>query len=475
MKFCIFFRGWTIKENVCSLYSKACDWIYVRKTAFHLDNLLEHKSEQHLVKSIATLYTIIFRLVFGTILLNIFEKFDSGVLMYLAIFIMPMIIVLFSIPGILLVALRKRLVDRPDQRKRHKKLIPSFGGLAIFTSIAFVTAIFDVEAYFPHWNFVFAGAFLLFVTGLKDDVIAITPKQKFAAQFIAALVIAYFADVRIGNLHGFLGLHVIPIWLSVLLSSIGIVFITNAYNLIDGVDGLCGTLSFVELMAMGCYFAYMGDVGFAMVAFCLAGAILGFLRFNFYQARIFMGDTGSLVVGFFIAFLCISMVETEDIHRNGSLLSFYAGKGHLAVALAIVIIPVFDTFRVLTTRIIHGSSPFRPDRRHIHHLLLDAGLNSRQICLSLVTVNTLLVATTIFIVSLNLNPTIAILLLFFMALGFLLIALRLRNMAVEKRKKMLLAEEGKVRQNLNLGLDGNNTTGINIDSKLLSKKETSNN
>ncbi|PZP52218.1 MAG: undecaprenyl/decaprenyl-phosphate alpha-N-acetylglucosaminyl 1-phosphate transferase, partial [Pseudopedobacter saltans] len=356
-----------------------------------------------------------------------------------------MTIVLLSIPGILLVALRKRLVDRPDQRKRHKKLIPSFGGLAIFSSVAFVTAVFDVEKYFANWNFVFAGAFLLFVTGLKDDVVAITPKQKFAAQFIAALLVAYFADVRIGNLHGFMGIHAIPIWLSVLLSSFGIVFITNAYNLIDGVDGLCGSLSFVELMALGCYFAYMGDVGFAMCAFCLAGAILGFLRFNFYQARIFMGDTGSLVVGFFIAFLCICMVETEEFHRNGSPLSYYAGKGHLALAMSIVIVPVFDTFRVFATRIIHGGSPFKPDRRHIHHLLLDAGLNSRQICFSLIAVNITLVVTTIFLVNLDINPTVAILLLFFMALGFLLIALKLRNMGVAKKKKMLLVEESKIR------------------------------
>lgn len=406
----------------------------------------------------------------GTTILNILDRFDSNLLTYLAIFLMPMMIVLFSIPGILLIALRKRLVDRPDQRKRHKKLIPSFGGLAIFSSIAFVTAIFDLEKYFPHWNFVFAGAFLLFVTGLKDDVVAITPKQKFAAQFIAALLIAYFADVRIGNLHGFLGIHEIPLWLSILLTSFSVVFITNAYNLIDGVDGLCGSLSFVELMALGCYFAYMGDTGFALCAFALAGAILGFLRFNFYQARIFMGDTGSLVVGFFIAFLCICMIEIEGVHRNGSPLSFYAGKGHLALALAIVIVPVFDTFRVFATRILHGGSPFQPDRRHIHHLLLDAGLNSRQICFSLITVNIILVGVTIFLVKLDINPTIAIMVLVFMALGFLLIALRLRNAAVARRKEMLLVEESKMRQNLNLTLDSKrNPSKMEIDSNMATK------
>ncbi|WP_447641043.1 MULTISPECIES: MraY family glycosyltransferase [Chitinophagaceae] len=401
--------------------------------------------------------------------LSILDRFDPNLFVYLAIFLLPMLIVVFSIPGILLVALKKRLVDRPDNRKRHKKLVPSFGGLAIFSSIAFVTALFDVERYFPHWNYVFAGAFLLFVTGLKDDVVAITPRQKFAAQFIAALMVAYFADIRIGNLHGFLGIHVLPLWLSVLLTSIGIVFITNAYNLIDGVDGLCGSLSFVELMALGCYFAYMGDIGFALCAFCLAGAILGFLRYNFYQARIFMGDTGSLVVGFFIAFLCICMVEVEDVHRNGAPLTYYAGKGHLALALAIVIVPVFDTFRVFATRVLHGSSPFHPDRRHIHHLLLDAGLNSRQICFSLIVVNIVLVGMTIFFVKLDINPTIVVFLLSFMALGFLLVALKLRNMAVVKRKEMLLSEESKVRQRLNLGMDGSN---INIE-KNISRKSNS--
>jgi len=410
--------------------------------------------------------------VFGYTLLNIFDGTSTTIFIYLAIFLFPLVIVLYSIPGILLVALRKRLVDRPDKRKKHKKLIPSFGGLAIFSAVAFVTAFFNVGKYFPNWNYVFAGAFLLFLTGLKDDVIAITPRQKFIAQFVAAFLVAYFADVRIGNLHGFLGIHDIPLWLSVALSSFGIVFITNAYNLIDGVDGLCGSLSFVELMALGCYFAYMGDIGFAMCSFCLAGAILGFLRHNFYQARIFMGDTGSLVVGFFTAFLCICVVETSGLHRNGSPLSYYAGKGHLALALAIVIVPVFDTFRVFATRIMHGSSPFQPDRRHIHHILLDAGFNSRQICFTLIGVNIVLVAITVFLVMLDINPTIIILLLFFMALGLLLLALRLRNSVAVKRKKMLLVEESKRSHNIRHGKDGKKVTPISLEKNIISQQNT---
>ncbi|MFT4202514.1 MAG: MraY family glycosyltransferase [Chitinophagaceae bacterium] len=390
--------------------------------------------------------------------LDTLARSGANVLIYLAAFLMSMTIVLFSIPGILLVALRKRLVDRPDQRKRHKSLIPSFGGLAIFSAVTFMTALLDVEKYFPHWNFVFAGAFLLFVTGLRDDVVAITPRQKFHAQFIAALLVAYFADVRIGNLHGFLGIHILPMWLSVLLTVFGIVFITNAYNLIDGVDGLCGSLSFVELMAAGCYFAYMDDSGFAICAFCLAGAVLGFLRYNFYQARIFMGDTGSLVVGFMIAFLCTCMVEVEEVHRNGSPLSYHAGKGHLALALSVVIVPVFDTFRVFATRMLHGGSPFHPDRRHIHHLLLDAGLNSRQICFSLVTVNAVLVGVTVFLVKMDTNPTVVIMLLFFMAVGLMLLVLRLRNMAVIKRRRMLLQQENELCPSIQLELEQNRKT-----------------
>ena len=406
--------------------------------------------------------------MFRLILLDFLASENIKVLLYLAVFLMPMVIVFFSIPGILLVALRKRLVDRPDQRKRHKKLIPSFGGLAIFSSVAFTTAVFDVEKYFPNWNFVFAGAFLLFITGLKDDVIAITPKQKFAAQFIAALLVAYLADIRINDLHGFLGIHNLPLWLSVLLSSFGIVFVTNAYNLIDGVDGLCGSLSFIELLALGCYFSYVGHTGYALVAFCLAGALLGFLRYNFYQARIFMGDMGSLVVGFFIAFLCICMVQSTNM-GDGNSLPFYAGKDHLALALSIVIVPVFDTFRVFSTRIIHGSSPFKPDRRHIHHILLDAGLNTRQICFSLIFVNVLFVLITLYLISLDINPTIIILLLFFMALGFLLIALRAKNMVAERRKKMLLKEEDKVRQNLNHQIEKSAKSNISIEKNELIK------
>jgi UDP-GlcNAc:undecaprenyl-phosphate/decaprenyl-phosphate GlcNAc-1-phosphate transferase len=369
------------------------------------------------------------------LLTNIFNIPIGHSLVYLLALLCAFLIVVYAIPGILLVALKKRLVDKPDFRKKHKKVTPSFGGLAMYSAIIFVTSVFDLDKYFPHWNFVVAGSFLLFVTGLKDDVVAIDPKSKFAAQFIASFLVVYFAGIRIGNLHGFLGIHDLPYWLSVILTTIGITFVTNAYNLIDGVDGLCGSLCLTDTILLGLYFAYMGDQGYAIAAFTISGAILGFLKYNKNPARIFMGDTGSLVLGFLICILSINIVESTNLHRNGSPLTYYAGKEHLALALAMIIVPVFDTFRVFTTRILHKSSPFKPDRRHIHHILGDGGMNPNQICVTLVLTTLVFVIVTVGFSMMEMNATLIILFQLFMAIGLLLVALKKRNMHFVKLDK----------------------------------------
>ncbi|WP_191967893.1 glycosyltransferase family 4 protein [Rhizosphaericola mali] len=365
---------------------------------------------------------------------NIFNVPLGDSFVYLLAMLCAFMIVVYAIPGILLVALKKRLVDKPDFRKKHKKVTPSFGGLAMYSAIIFVTSVFDLDNFFPHWNFVVAGSFLLFVTGLKDDVVAISPKSKFAAQFIASFLVVYFAGIRIGNLHGFLGIHDLPNWLSIILTTIGITFVTNAYNLIDGVDGLCGSLCLTDTLLLGVYFGYMGDQGYALASFTISGAILGFLKYNKNPARIFMGDTGSLILGFLICILSVAIVEETNLHRNGTPLSYYAGKEHLALALAMVMVPVFDTFRVFTTRIIHKTSPFKPDRRHIHHILGDSGMNANQICITLVLTSLFFVFVTVVFSMMDMNATLIILFQLFMAVGLLLVALRKRNMYFLKLK-----------------------------------------
>lgn len=364
-------------------------------------------------------------------MIDFFGNNIPTVVIMVASLVTSCIIVLFSIPGIILVAMKKRLLDKPNYRKKHKRITSNFGGLSIYSAFIFTVSIFGISQYLPHWDYIFAGSFILFVTGLKDDVIAITFKQKFLAQFCAAIIVSYFADVRVDNLHGLFGIWHLPLPVSIFLSFIGITFVTNAYNLIDGVDGLCGILSLVEFFLLGIYFVHIDQNGYAMLAFVLCGSILGFLYYNISPARIFMGDTGSLMLGFFMSILIVAFINKAPNAQISTLLNHYGGS-NIPLALSIVIIPIFDTFRVFTTRILHKGSPFQPDRRHIHHLLIDAGFNANKVVFTLSVANIFFVLLSLFMCRSGMSSFFIILILFFVSLGLLLIVLQMRNRAMAK-------------------------------------------
>jgi UDP-N-acetylmuramyl pentapeptide phosphotransferase/UDP-N-acetylglucosamine-1-phosphate transferase len=196
---------------------------------------------------------------------------------------------------------------------------------------------------------------------------------------------------------------------------VGITFVTNAYNLIDGVDGLSGGLGLIGMLFLGTYFLSIHEVGIAIFAFCMSGALLGFLKYNIAPAKIFMGDNGALVLGFSITALCILFSE-RPVQAHENLLAGLNPNGKLSIVIAIISIPVFDTFRVFALRLMDKKSPFAPDRRHLHHVLLDLGLKSTIVSLTLH-------ALTIFFIFLaalmqNLNPTISISVIGIVCLGF---------------------------------------------------------
>jgi UDP-N-acetylmuramyl pentapeptide phosphotransferase/UDP-N-acetylglucosamine-1-phosphate transferase len=196
-------------------------------------------------------------------------------------------------------------------------------------------------------------------------------------QLALATLIA-ISGIRISSFDGLFGINELPLIAQYTFTILAIVGITNAFNLIDGIDGLAGGLGFMSLVTLGLFLIMSGDVNTALVAFALAGGLLAFLYFNFNPARIFMGDTGSLIVGFVIAVLCIRLMQVNA----------FVTKPYLTHAptfvLGIVFIPVFDTLRVFAIRIWNGGSPFVADKTHIHHLLTNAGyshvLATRMIC-----------------------------------------------------------------------------------------------
>lgn len=289
-------------------------------------------------------------------------------------------ITFFSIPIIIQVAKEKKLFDEPDRRKIHKIVIPTLGGVGIFAGfmMASLLCIPEPPAYFL--QFFIASAIVIFFLGLKDDILILSASKKFVGQIIAALILIKLGGFHINNMHGFLGISEISDLSGTLLSLFTIIVITNSFNLIDGVDGLAGSLGILTTSLFGAYFIYINDFTFGVMAFALTGSLFSFLIYNFPPAKIFMGDTGSLLVGLVNSILVIQFINTID--TAGASLHIQSAP---AIGFAILMIPLFDTLRVFGIRILNRRSPFSPDRNHIHHFLLDLGLSHKYttlICLS---------------------------------------------------------------------------------------------
>ncbi|XZF14760.1 MraY family glycosyltransferase [Chitinophagaceae bacterium MMS25-I14] len=347
-----------------------------------------------------------------------------------------------SIPRIIYIAKRKRLFDMPDnQRKIHLKIIPNLGGVAIFFGFIIVASLTVNPILFTKWNYIAAATLVLFVTGIKDDLINLPPLKKMVAQFAAAAITTLFADIRLTSLHGFMGIYELPYAVSIAFTTLGCMFVTNAFNLVDGIDGLAGSIGILCCFILGIFLGMEGNVSAACVAFSLMGAIAGFLRFNFSPAKIFMGDTGSLLIGFTISVLCILFINSYS--GGNAIFSniVHTPKSALLFSLAVLFIPIFDTFRVFTTRSIKGHSPFRADRTHLHHYLLDLGFSHTSAVSVLITSNLLIILVSYFVQDYNIVISFAALL--FVAFGLFAIVFFMRRKQViassEPGGKMALA------------------------------------
>jgi UDP-N-acetylmuramyl pentapeptide phosphotransferase/UDP-N-acetylglucosamine-1-phosphate transferase len=302
-------------------------------------------------------------------------------------FLTALLIVIFGIPSIITVAKLKGLYDKPDKRKLHTAKIPRLGGVAIVAGFAIAASIWGIPDGMGRLQYLQAALIILFFLGLKDDIIILSPIKKLISQLFAIGLTIVGEDIRITSFYGIFGIYEIPIWTSYVLTLFTIVVITNAFNLIDGVDGLAGGLGFIISITFGLWFNFIDQPGWSILAFALAGALLGFLVFNFNPAKIFMGDGGSLTTGFLIAIFAIRFIEfnspgTENAYR---LLSAPA------IAVAILIIPLFDTLRVFIIRLMHKKSPFSADKNHLHHSLIKIGLGHKEVSLVMYIINVLFV------------------------------------------------------------------------------------
>lgn len=300
-------------------------------------------------------------------------------------FISACLISYLSVPPIVTLAKAKMLCALPNGRTSHQGAVPTLGGIAIFAGFIISALLFSSYIVFPPLPFITAGCLIIFFSGLKDDIFIISPYSKIATQIFASATIIYFADIRITNFHGFLGINEISYIYSFLITIFVFIVIINSYNLIDGIDGLASVIGIVSSFALGIWFFLTQHFQYAVLCFALAGSLVGFLRFNLSkkQYKIFMGDTGSLLVGFVIAVLVIQFNEF-----NLLTIGKYKIESAPAVSIAVLILPLYDTLRLMIVRVMRKQSPFKADRGHIHHKLLDLGYTHIQatIILSVFTI-----------------------------------------------------------------------------------------
>lgn len=277
-----------------------------------------------------------------------------------------------AMPSLLSVAREKNLVDRPNGRTSHKGSVPNLGGVALFASLIITVLTFTDLHNFPSVQYITPGLVILFFTGLKDDVLAISPYTKLMSQILSASIVVVIGNIRFTSLHGCIGIYEIPYLASVTLTIFVIVVIINCFNLFDGIDGLASGMGIVASLAMGTYFFINHQNEYVMVSATLIGALTAFFYYNVFSKKnkIFLGDTGAMILGYMMAILVIGFNEF-NVNARG----IYSIDAAPAVSISILFLPLFDVARVFTLRIINGQSPFRADKRHLHHLLIGAGMS----------------------------------------------------------------------------------------------------
>lgn len=281
------------------------------------------------------------------------------------IFITALFAALLMIPFLQRWALKRGEVDVPDARKVHDGAIPRLGGIAIFLSFLFSLLVHGEMT--PAVRGILAGGLVVFITGLVDDLGGLSPRRKFLGEIgacLLAVVVGQFYLVNLGDLFGF-GPIILPPWLGIPFTVFAVVGVINAMNLIDGLDGLSGGVSVIALTAFLALAWQDGNATVVTLCAGLLGGLLGFLKYNFYPARIFMGDAGSLTVGFVLGLLAVSLTQAPGASVSP------------AVPVLILGVPIMDTIWVMGQRLLRGGSPFAPDRTHVHHRFLDLGFQHR--------------------------------------------------------------------------------------------------
>ena len=339
------------------------------------------------------------------------------------------IITFLAIPVVLQIAEKKKLYDIPDERKVHTRLVASLGGVGIFGGFI-LASLLSIQGQFNYeFQYFFAAAIVIFFLGLKDDLMILSATKKFIGQIIAASILIHLGGIRLDSMYGLFGVEQVSEGFGLALSYLTIIVVINSFNLIDGVDGLAASLGILSMLVFGSYFFAVNMQAYALLSFSMAGSLVAFMIFNHHPAKIFMGDSGSLMIGLVNAILVIKFINVA--HEPSVAIPITAS---VAIGFSILIVPLLDTLRVFSIRILNGTSPFTPDRNHVHHLLLDRGLGHAAVTFTCVSINVGFILLAWFGRFLGTTLVLSIMLtLAFSGLGLLYYYRRRRTMVIAKR------------------------------------------
>lgn len=334
-------------------------------------------------------------------------------------FNLGLIIAVAVIPPILKIARKKDLFDSHDFRKIHNQSVPPLGGVPIFFGFIFSVTILSDDYSFISLKYIILAVILLVAVGLKDDLIGISPFKKFFIQFMAAIMLIFLGNIHITNMHGLFGIYEINTVAGAFLTLFILLTIVNAFNLIDGIDGLASGLGMLATLTFGIWFFFAGFNIYAIISFALMGSLCGFFLFNVFghKNKLFMGDTGSLFIGLIIAILAIKFNEFNTGNNFPYLLDSAP-----VISFAVVIVPLIDVLRVMAIRLINRRSLFVADNNHIHHKLLQLMPGSHlPVTLTIIGANVFLIVLALFLDYLAFEITIQFSIIFFAGITLSLI------------------------------------------------------
>ena len=324
----------------------------------------------------------------------------------------------YTIPTVVKISRRKNLMDEPGARSSHLRKIPNLGGISMFYSLAVCASIFAFEL-FEMYKFLFASLVILLYIGVMDDIVVMRAYKKLFAQIVVTSLMVIGSDVRIRSFFGLFGIYELNYFFSVAMSIFTFIVLINAFNLIDGIDGLAGGYSILCSAMFGISYYRLGEYNYPLVVLSgvIIGSVIGFLYFNLSNYRnnkIFMGDTGSMILGFLLAFTAICFIDIFIDKKLPEIPRYYLQSAP-AIAMAILILPIIDTLNVFMIRICNGKSPLVADKNHIHHSLLKLGLTHRRSTAYILMYYLFIVSVAYFCRHINVN----VLLLIIVILGFI--------------------------------------------------------